>query len=530
MNPRWPAALPPLAFLLLPGLLVLAALPLARDRGPLWLGSNSDPSYQYLLNALLILEGQTPVHTDHPGTPAQLFGAAVLRLTTPGADPAARTLAVLADPEAALRRIHTCTLGFTAAALALAGLLVFRHRGSAAPALAVQLVPLLQAGTYRSTLGFDPEALLVPLTVLFVTVLAIRILPAKNGSDGGRTGLPDVGLGLLAGLGLATKLTFAPLCLLPFVVQTTWRGRWVTAGAMAIGAAAALAPVLGELPRMLQWFGNLATHTGTYGSGAAGFIDRHAYPGDVLKLFSADRVLLVAVPLALIVGTATLAAGTGDPHRRRLARALLGIAATQTLAVLLIAKHPHPRYLVPVALSGALNVVLLLELGFDRTRIAARRTAGALLVATAAAAGLLAARDTGRLAGDLRTARDAQLAHVRRADLAAAAGSRVDYYRSSSPAFALYFGNNSAARFFAAPLARLHPDRVFFNPWAGLYENFAGPADPRALFQTRPVFLVGNGEIERLPPGTRLPRPAGWTITRLEQVDGYTIHRLQPPP
>ena len=530
MNPRWPSALRCLTLLLLPAGFVIAALSLSRDRGPVWLGSNSDPSYQYLLNALLILEGQTPAHTDHPGTPVQVIGAAILRLTTPGPDAAARSLAVLAEPEAALARIHAGSLGLTAAALALAGLLVLRHRGSWPQAVAVQLVPLIQAGTYRSTLGFDPEAFLMPLTVLFVTTFAIRSAAPEPGAGEGPADLNDIALGLLAGVGLAMKVTFAPLCLLPFVVQRTRRANLLTAAAMMTGAAAALAPVLGELPRILQWLGNLATHTGTYGSGAAGFIDRQKYPHDVLTLFGADRVLLVLVPASLVTGAVLLAAGKSEPRTCRVARRLVGLAATQTLAVLLIAKHPHARYLVPVALSCTLNAVLLLELGAAwRGRTAGRRGA-ALMLVTAAAAMFLVVLDVHRQAEALRSARVAQLAHNRRADLAAADGIRVDYYRSSSPAFALYFGNNSAGRYFAEPLARLHPGKVFFNPWAGLYEHFAGPADPKPLFQSRPVYLVGNGEIERLPAGARLPRPAGWNLTRIESVDGYTIHRLQPPP
>jgi hypothetical protein len=43
---------------------------------PLYL--DSDPAYQYLLNGLLILNGHSPYHIDHPGTPVQTLIAGVL--------------------------------------------------------------------------------------------------------------------------------------------------------------------------------------------------------------------------------------------------------------------------------------------------------------------------------------------------------------------------------------------------------------------------------------------------------------------
>ena len=43
---------------------------------PLYL--DSDPAYQYLFNGLLILNGHSPYHIDHPGTPVQILIAGVV--------------------------------------------------------------------------------------------------------------------------------------------------------------------------------------------------------------------------------------------------------------------------------------------------------------------------------------------------------------------------------------------------------------------------------------------------------------------
>ena len=73
-----------LLFAVIPSIFMFVALQLAQVRGPQWLGSYLEYSYTYLFNSLLIVKGEPPFHTDHPGTTAQVFGAAVLEASGHG--------------------------------------------------------------------------------------------------------------------------------------------------------------------------------------------------------------------------------------------------------------------------------------------------------------------------------------------------------------------------------------------------------------------------------------------------------------
>src|SRR6516162_3161170 len=98
---------------ILPIIFVIAALQLTKSAGPQWLGSNSDPCYPYLLNSLLILKGEPPFHTDHPGTTTQLLGAACLRLSS--FQTRERLINdVLDHPETYIKRVHRALLFVTA--------------------------------------------------------------------------------------------------------------------------------------------------------------------------------------------------------------------------------------------------------------------------------------------------------------------------------------------------------------------------------------------------------------------------------
>lgn len=518
------------SLLLLPTLFAFVALHLAQQRGPFWLGLNSDPSYQYLLNSLLVMHGHPPCHVDHPGTTVQVLGAAVLRATTPGSDLDAQTLRTLADPETALAHLHVFFLALSVVALAIAGLFVFARTGSLLIAWSIQLLPLLQLGTYRSTLFVDPEALLVPLSLIFVTLMFVREHALSQGATARHITLLHVALGLLSGAALVTKITFAPLCLLPVVCARTWRGAACCAGATVLGAALYLVPAYSELPRIFRWFGRLATHTGNYGSGAAGFIDVPTYFTNLATLATADRLLCVVLAASLVTGGFLLVRRPGDATVARRARLLILVTPVQLFGLLLVAKHPHPRYLLPLALSSTFNVALLVGLAAHLPAPATARRALTALAVIALVAALFTGRDVRALMRELHVVQHAQLAHSHRADALAVGGVRVDYYRSSDPAFALYFGNNTAWRFYAGPLAQLHPSRIFFSFGASRFENFSGAIPPATLFRDRPIYLVGHGIIDRLPTGMSVPTPPGWELTLVERSGEFTIHRLAPRP
>src|SRR6185436_1662443 len=84
---------------LAPVLYVAAGLVLKASRGPYWLGTNADPEYAYLFNALSIAGGHAPYHVDHPGTPLQMLGAVVLRAIALASGCDALVPDVIARPE-----------------------------------------------------------------------------------------------------------------------------------------------------------------------------------------------------------------------------------------------------------------------------------------------------------------------------------------------------------------------------------------------------------------------------------------------
>lgn len=463
-----------LSLIALPLLFVMLSGRLANDRGPFWLGTNSDPSYQYLFSSLLMANGIAPHHTDHPGTPVQSIGYLVLSATNSRDDMQAFNDAVLTRPEESLQRIQSVLMAIAVLALVAAGLLVLHSTRSLLIALSVQATPLLQFETYQATLNVAPEILLVSITVLLVALIIVMECDAAATAQKRR--LYSIALGVIAGVGIASKITFAPVCLLALAIQPSWRLAILALAAMVISTAACLAPIWTEIPRMLSWFTGLAGHKGIYADGEVGFVDWNAYPRNLLVMLTSDWLMLGVIAGSALVGLRTRGTRAG--------RLLIAVTVVQFAGLALIAKHPSARYGMPIAITTALNVALML-------RIAATsgvRVSKPVPFAIGAAALVLGFYYT-RRAAELRTFAREQLAMKVAAE---SLGVRVDYYQASSREFALHFGNGAARFLFSSNLLRLYPGRLFLNRMNGNFEMFAGWIRPAAISREQPLMLHGT--------------------------------------
>jgi hypothetical protein len=242
---------------------------------PIYINSNTglgqDPAYQYLFAGIDILQGHSPAHTDHPGTPLQTLIAAVIALVWCFLHSFALTDlglfdTVLLRPELFLLATSCVLLGLTVTALFYFGRRIFDNTQSLATAIACQFSPLVYAMVIPNLVFPTPEALLISISVTLMGVLTPIVLNRTKPSELKATTAAHWA-GILCGLGLATKLTFMPvlgLLLLfknPFLI---FRASVFCLLAWLIGVL----PIWPRLGTMFRWFYSLLTHSGIHGSGS----------------------------------------------------------------------------------------------------------------------------------------------------------------------------------------------------------------------------------------------------------------------
>lgn len=457
--------------LLLPALVVVLSGAFNHLREPFFRWA--DPDYPYLLNALRVAEGAAPVHNDHPGTPLQAMGALLLhaRHVALGRPHESLREHVLREPEAFLASWRDVMRGLYVVALAGGGLLVLRVTRSLSAALLFQLLPLLSLQSLLSLSRVAAETALMTMGVV-MAALTVAVVTVPDRWGGGRTAAV---LGALAGLGVATKVVFAPVALVP-VAALDRRGRRVFAAAAVTAFFLGLAPIATRLPATVLRLWSFATHTGPYGTGAVGVVDQTRLSASVALLLREEWLTLALIVTALAAGLANR--GRAAPGEAAAARVLVATAALQAAWLAIALRHFDRRYLVPAATLNGLQVVLLWTLGSGSSAVRIWR---ATLVGLVCAAVALSPMRLAGAAGDLeRTGRG-------RAD-AASFLARIqpaveDSYTLSQPG-ALQLGDTFAGGRFGPDLRRLYPA---FVSWDGSgAQAFGEPLSLGPLLHTQP--------------------------------------------
>lgn len=328
------------------GWLILMSLPTVfltvQTVGLIWLGGSFgpfiDPDAAYYFAAINLDVGNSIRFLFHPGVSLIVFGGAVIggasKLLYSGSFGANSLLHF--DSLMLIARFSV-TL-FTSSCSLIAGIMVARASGSVSLGLA------LQAGLFSSapavTFGarLMPEPFLVGIASLLVAVTFCAAL--KNFAS---VRLSIVA-GVLATIGLATKILFLPFILL-YPLAAGFRGRTQAAylAAITISLILALLPAWKELQIFTGYVNSIAHAKGAYGSGEPGFID---YGAAFLALSRIGRdywVDLVATAISLLI----LRRSVRSVEVGLIGRAVFAMALVLFASIAIVSKQYYAYYLVP---------------------------------------------------------------------------------------------------------------------------------------------------------------------------------------
>jgi len=451
-------------------------LAFAAAKGPYWLGLNSDPDYCYLLNSLNVAQGLRVHHTDHPGTLVHLLGALALRAFHLVAGRGDLADDVVQRSETYLRMVQGLFALICGSALWLLGRALRQATGHVGWGLLAQASFLLSA-TILPHLGC-----VKPEPVLFALASAMLALTARA-ADRPRL-LDAVLLGSLCGAVLATKTTGLALLVLPVFVLRGWRSFAVLALSCVVVTALLTIPAWHDLRNSFSFTWRIATHSGHYGNGGASVLAPAAFARALGSQLWGEPVLA----LGLAAGAALLAVEWRTTLRTPARRVLLAVLVAQVLSLLMVSKHPADQYLAPgdnyfipaLSLSGGALALLAAALASRDGRW--RWAVGAALVAVVAFGAVSLARQHQRLVRQ----REEQLAAVEHTRQHYPGHAVVYYYRSSSPAFALYFGDSWSGRRHTERRRELFPLARYFVTWGKSFAEGDLAPDVKAVMQGQP--------------------------------------------
>jgi len=473
--------------LVLPVAFVIVAHIVRTHGGPFWMWHVLDPSYYYLFDALNLVNLTTPGQPFHPGTPVQMLGALVLKAVYTLQSAQAIADMALADPERHLGIISSTFIALTALLSLALGVFVYRRLDGIWSALLFQLAPFLSMVTLKNAYHVKPEPILAALMLVVSMVVIACLRPGFL--DRNRTRLA-VGFGILAGFGVATKLTVAPIFVLPLFLLGNLRTVMTYAAASAIAFLLFTAPIWGAYDRLWGFAGQVMANSGAYAAADAAFIDFSTYPRAVLKILSRPvlHVPIIGAVIALLVDR--LRQNRTGVNFSTEARALAGVALAVALQVLAVAKQPTANYMVPAYMLAPLALVLIrrLVIGWDIGSAGFRRGTSGAFAAFVCALAILQVFSVMRLNREL-----AEMVRVAQAvdDAKFAKCARLYVFPPSSHSFAMYRGDWEAGLRHTKMLSRLLPDNDYwFEQNSADLRNAQGSLELTQVLSSYPCLFI----------------------------------------
>ena len=350
--------------LLLPIIYLLWSLLLNLLAGPHSI-SRSDPEYPYLLNGLncATLNFNNIGHTDHPGTPFQLFTGITIRITHlfVGQGPVYED--VIARPQVYLGFSSLILSLLTMLILIWLGRITLKHTGKWMPALVLQSSVFLSAVLIDFPLRYHPDRMLMVYGLLFAG-LVIKYLYAENFSHQRFAILS----GLIMGVGFATKFNFLPLLILPLFILPKLKTRIIYGASFGVSFFISILPILNKFKDFRKFIGGVAAHDGLYGQGAEQMINWEAFFHNLGDSVRFNPALYVTIALSLgILLQAPISRLLKSKDRRKLLF-ITGFYLAFALSMIMVSKHYKNYYLAPVLSMTGLVLALLTDAYFYTQR------------------------------------------------------------------------------------------------------------------------------------------------------------------
>jgi hypothetical protein len=474
-----PSSLAALALFLLP-MLAYWAYSLFLRPAPHYDGI--DPEYEYFLNSLAIFQHQPYAYIDHPGTPVEMIGTALLAGTYPwlAGRPGGFADFHLRNPQLFLNLAYA----FLIAAHVACAVVFYRlargwsRTGSALAAAALATMYFaIQPYAFSGSLLWSHNSFAFPFgTLLLIWLCAIVMRPEQ---PAGRLDAQWVGLGVGVGVLTAITIFFAAWALGVLVVIVLYYGiqkrvwKDAIAASLAFGLScivgfyAGVLPVISKMGGFWNWIYGILSHQSNYLAVPRnqGMPERLA--DNAISFFQMLPVLAIATVIVLGLAAAALMLWRERLRQQPGLSALAGGLSVQLIALIFVFLDRPLRAYYFLSVAAVVPVLALLLLRIYEARSQDDRT----LVFIASAAvfiGLVvnSAQAIAVRASDLRMqAASQRVVEKVIVERAAQLGRPPEdltilwMYGTYSDCWGLWFANQRAGDAFDREIARICPNQ-----------------------------------------------------------------------
>jgi len=470
-----------LSFLIIPLCFLITALIYIHSTGTIYL-SGVDPEYAYLFNGMILAN----LHPDaygvlHPGTPIQVLIAVVAWIVHMFRQGTSLSEDMMLHPEIYIRAAIITGNAINTFFLFLLGKMVFRYSHNYLVSLAMQVTPFAFLMTLEVSHRLMPEMIMTSLVSCWIIILVKLLYEAPEERN---FKWYSMVFGFMFGLSFATKMTFLPYFILPFIILPTWKFRLRFTLVSILSFLIIAFPVWFNFPRYLQWVTSNFIHTGNYGTGDTGIINWNTFATSLnIMIYSTWQIIITAFVLLLIVlysmkkNAKDIATTTG-----------LGLLALFFLQYVITAKQYAFYYMTPSLLlcvfTGFLIFFLLMKLkGTEQFR----RAKYGLLMAFVLILFLSVIPKMYRQVKELQYLKSMHLNASESLQPFLEKTPKIicpNYYRSSAQEYGLFFGiceSGHHSQSFGSIFRKKYPQTIIYQSWSNTFYDANQAVTPSAF-------------------------------------------------
>lgn len=451
---------------IIPVLLVSFVSPIRQSLRPYYFTVDYENEYTYLLNSLSLAELHKVAFAGHPGTPLIMVGAITLRLSHLIYGKGALTEDVLRDPEFYLKIFNHALLALALLGLLLLGFLTTHVTKNVLDGLMVQAVVFLSEliPFYLARVSIETFLILPGLLYVGSIILMIKYDVKEN---------PKLFIFLFSvifGMGAAAKITFLPLILFPLVVLPRIRWKFYALIGSLCCFVIFTIPIIPEYPQLVSWLTALFLHTGIYGTGGTGIIDPVVFIHNIKEIFFSNQMVMIILLLSLILYGFIYIFTRKKPYFAgfRIGLILLGLLMAEGAQIVMVAKHYADRYLMPSIMLTIVNLLIIILVireylkQSDLYRPVGKIIFGCLQIMLVIYLIFQGHNDSIELTANYTPVNNEVATLQQKVGNEFADYSKVYYYASPVPEYALQIGNAFAGGAFSNQLGKIYGTRNYF--------------------------------------------------------------------
>ncbi|MBN1599500.1 MAG: hypothetical protein JW894_14490 [Bacteroidales bacterium] len=316
-----------------------------------------DPEYFHMYNGIAIGGGNLAVeYIVHPATTLEFFMAISARIIHPFQPNDYYIKDFINDPE---KYIHSANLFMN---IILSIVLFFGGYYSMKRSESILIGLLFQLILFSNSSLLILTGRLIPETIMILPLLLICLMVIKNVDSNNTSGyISDMVLyGLIIGFGIAYKLSFIPVILIPLIILKTSFGKKLKFLGYTILFTALFAyPIVFNISTFWEWISEVAGESSRHDINRS-FIDLSLIPENFKTLFNFDKtfffIMLFSLLLNFLFSTRTFK-NKGLYHSNTV-RSIFAVNITIILCIALILKRFALHYFMPFYVFKYLLIIL----------------------------------------------------------------------------------------------------------------------------------------------------------------------------